>query len=347
VGSDLDVPDPYYGGDRDFDYVVDLAEAAAPGIVAEVRRALSTRGRGERQATRHSSRVPDIAITTYLAETAAQETEVHAWLTELPATVARLADEWDLALGAPYEPGGYCSWVAPARRASGEHVVLKVGWRHPEAAREADALQFWAGEGAVRLHDHRELDHTSVLLLERCDPGTRLRQLVAEPEQDLVVAGLLRRLWRQPPADHSFDDLADRCVEWADDFDEKYAASPTGIDVGHVRTAGSIFRELPQSATDRRLLCIDLHADNILAAQREPWLVIDPKPHVGDVTFDPVQHMLNCEERLRADPAGLTQRMAALLDLDAGRVSLWLYARCVQESPDQPWLYDVAKRVAP
>jgi streptomycin 6-kinase len=33
------------------------------------------------------------------------------------------------------------------------------------------------------------------------------------------------------------------------------------------------------------LLHQDLHADNVLAAQREPWLTIDPKPLSGEREF--------------------------------------------------------------
>ena len=53
------------------------------------------------------------------------------------------------------------------------------------------------------------------------------------------------------------------------------------------------------------LLSTDLHAGNVLAARREPWLMIDPKPFIGDPAFDPIQHMLNCESRLVADPTCL------------------------------------------
>ncbi len=35
---DLDVPDPYYGGPRGFEDVLDLVEAACRGLVAELRR---------------------------------------------------------------------------------------------------------------------------------------------------------------------------------------------------------------------------------------------------------------------------------------------------------------------
>jgi streptomycin 6-kinase len=83
----------------------------------------------------------------------------------------------------------------------------------------------------------------------------------------------------------------------------------------------------------------------VLAAKREPWLLIDPKPYVGDPTYDALQHMLNCVERLQADPAGLTGRMADLLGLDAARLCRWLFARCVQEALGSPLLADAARRV--
>jgi len=119
------------------------------------------------------------------------------------------------------------------------------------------------------------------------------------------------------------------------------------LDPGLARAGIALFRELPATADTRVLLCTDLHAGNVLAAAREPWLAIDPKPHVGDPAYDPLQHMLNCEERLHADPRGLARRMAALLDLDPDRVLSWLFARCVQESAEWPALADVARTIAP
>ena len=75
--------------------------------------------------------------------------------------------------------------------------------------------------------------------------------------------------------------------------------------------------------------------------------MIDPKPYVGDPAYDVVQHLLNCPARLTADPLGLVARLADLLDLDPERLRLWLFARCVQESPDWPNLADIARRLAP
>ena len=105
-----------------------------------------------------------------------------------------------------------------------------------------------------------------------------------------------------------------------------------------VREGIALFRSLPATAERNVLLCTDLHSENVLSGQREPWLMIDPKPYVGDPTYDALQHLLNCDERLHADPRDLARRMAYLLGLDADRLLLWLFARCVQESLDWPCL---------
>jgi streptomycin 6-kinase len=271
------------------------------------------------------------------------------WLTALPELIAEIASEWELELGEPYLPGGQCAWVAPAARdPSGGQVVLKVGWRHREAEHEADALAHWNGQGAIRCHRTRTLKDTTALLLERCVPGSQLRCSTPEPDQDVVVAGLLRRLWeRQPENDHPFASLKQMCDEWADSFELDFATDPRGLDPGLAREGIAMLRQLAGSADRSVLLCTDLHAGNVLAAEREPWLAIDPKPFVGDPAYDAVQHMLNCDERIATDPAGLARRMADLLDVDPERVRLWLFARCAQESVDDATMREPARRLAP
>ncbi|MGH3319359.1 MAG: aminoglycoside phosphotransferase family protein [Streptosporangiaceae bacterium] len=290
-----------------------------------------------------------LEVPRNLAETARLEDPdgLREWVAELSRVVPELAEKWSLCLGDPYQPGGQCSWVAPARSSRGDDLVLKVGWRHTEAAHEAEAFRLWGGHGAVRLHAAYEWDQTSALLLERCVPGTPLGEAEPEPEQDLIVAGLLRQLWLRPPDGHPFRPLRIMCDEWTDEFEQKFQRFPDSIDRGLAREGMAMFRSLPRTAEREALLCTDLHAGNVLAARRQPWLVIDPKPYVGDPTYDALQHMLNCEDRLRMDPAGFARRMADLLDLHAGRLLAWLFARCVQESIDQPLLREVATRVTP
>jgi hypothetical protein len=106
-------------------------------------------------------------------------------------------------------------------------------------------------------------------------------------------------------------------------------------------------RCLPGTPLGQVLPGPEQHGDNILAAQREPWLVIDPKPYVGDPAYDLLQHMLNCEDRLAADPAGLVGRMAGLAGIDGHRARQWLFARSVQESIGSPLMRQVATRLAP
>lgn len=270
------------------------------------------------------------------------------WLAALPQVVERIASEWELELGDPYLPGGQCAWVAPVRSLAGEQLVLKVGWRHREAEHEADGLRQWDGHGAVRCFATRSLTDTTVLLLERCVPGAHLKLCLPEPEQDEVIAGLLRRLWAREPQDgHPFASLQDLCDQWAESLELDLERRGRGADPGLARAGAAMLRELSRTAERNVLLCTDLHAENVLSAHREPWLVIDPKPLVGDPAFDPVQHILNCDRRLTANPAGLADRMAELCQVDAERVRLWLFARCAQESPNYPTLCAPALRLAP
>jgi streptomycin 6-kinase len=211
---------------------------------------------------------------------------------------------------------------------------------------EADGLREWDGDGTVRLHAVQEFDDTIALLLERCVPGTTLASR-PEAEQDRVITGLLDRLWREPAPGHRFRSLQLMCDEWAEKFEQKPSSARASLDPGLAREGIALLRALPATAEREVLLATDLHAGNVLAAEREPWLVIDPKPYVGDPTYDPLQHLLNCDERLRADPRQLALRVADLLGLDPDRLLLWLFARCIQESPDWPALADVAARIAP
>ena len=139
------------------------------------------------------------------------------------------------------------------------------------------------------------------------------------------------------------------CAAWAGEFEREYAAAGPAdrLDPGLARAGIALFRTLPQTAGHQALLCTDLHGDNVLAAVRAPWLVIDPKPYIGDPAYDVLQHMLNCEGRLAADPAALALRMADLAGLDGGRVRQWLFARSVQESIGSPLMRHVAGRLAP
>lgn len=294
-----------------------------------------------------------VRIPSFLADAAARRGAVGTeWLSQVPTVLGRVAGEWSLDVGEPYEPGGGTSWTAPVvRRTDGARLVLKIGWRDPECLHEADGLRAWDGNGAVRLIEMWADDVTSCLLLERCEPGTELRSALTEPEQDVVVAQLLQRLWIEPMPPHSFRPLADMCALWAAECEQDLDRLPPS-DVGLVREGLAAWRELADTADRRVMLVTDLHGGNVLAAEREPWLAIDPQPYVGDPTYDPMQHMTNCASRLASDPVGLCRRMADLTGVNPDRLQRWLFARLTVDSgwpfgtSGSPTNYDVARGLA-
>jgi streptomycin 6-kinase len=255
-----------------------------------------------------------------------------------------LEQRWSLTLGVPFDGDEVsCAWVATATLADGTSAVLKLGMPHMEGEHEIDGLRFWNGGSTVQL---LKADDDLGAMLERCEPGTVLRRL-SESEQDLVIAQLLRRLWRQPIAPHPFRPFSAMTANWSD---QTLADSDRWPDTGVVREGLRLFTELPHSASRAVLLATDLHAGNVLRAQREPWLVIDPKPFVGDPAYDATQHLLNCDTRLRSDPDGRIRRFADLFGVEHERVRLWTFARAAAESRDK-WnddrLLGLAQAIAP
>jgi streptomycin 6-kinase len=202
-----------------------------------------------------------------------------------------------------------------------------------EGKHEAHGLRFWDGNPTVRLFEFDE--DLGAILMERCEPGTALRVL-PETEQDLVIAGLLRRIWRSPARPHPFRPLSDLMQHWSDQTRADIDRWP---DERLVREGLSLFDELARSAPQDVLLATDLHAGNVLQSRREPWLVIDPKPFAGDPAYDVTQHLFNCDLRLRADPDRTVRRIADLLGLDQNRVRLWTFARAAAE-PRDDWHAD-------
>jgi streptomycin 6-kinase len=218
-------------------------------------------------------------------------------------------------------------------RNDGTRVVLKLGMPHMEGVDELEGLRFWDGDPTVRLLE-ADAD-LNAMLLERCDPGTALRD-APEQEQDAVIAGLLRRLWRKPSARQTFRPLSVMLAHWAK---ETRAAASKWTDAGLVQDGLRLFEELAALSSDDVLLATDLHAGNALRAAREPWLVIDPKPFVGNRAYDATQHLLNCQERMLAAPDATIRRLADLLEIDHERVRLWMFARAAAE-PRATWTDD-------
>jgi streptomycin 6-kinase len=285
-------------------------------------------------------------IPTQLSVNCSKTPERQAWLKSLPALAEALKERWSLQIGPPFE-GATCSWVAPALRSNDTQAALKLGMPHIEGEKEIEGLRFWNGNGTVKLLEAD--DRHCAMLLERCVPGTVLRSK-PEGKQDVIVTTLLKRLWRaQLPASkpRRFRHLAALVDFW---MNETLAQCRDWPDSGLVQEGMRVMKQLARPAPDDTLLATDLHAGNVLKSEREPWLVIDPKPFLGDRAYDPVQHLINCEERLHADPVGLVRRVAELAEIDAERLRLWMFARAAADPRDNwkdaRWM-EIARKLAP
>ena len=273
-------------------------------------------------------------VPAQLIATCNQAPERRAWLELLPRAIQELQDRWGLTLGAPFDGSEVtCAWVAPAERRDGTRAVLKLGMPHMEAVHELQGLRFWNGDPTVRLLEGDV--ELNAMLLERCEPGTALRAL-PEAEQDVVIAGLLRRLWRRPDGPHPFRPLSSLIEFWSG---ETTAAASRWPDAGRVQEGLRLLKELARPSPDDVLLSTDLHAGNVLRAQREPWLVIDPKPFAGDRAYDATQHLFNCQSRIVAATDATIRRFADLLEVDAERIRLWMFARAAA-GPRDTWAED-------
>jgi streptomycin 6-kinase len=287
----------------------------------------------------------ELKIPSRLAAICRKTPERAAWLDHLPDVLRRLEDLWALTPDAPLDgEESSCSYVAAVRSADGTPTVLKIAIPHMEGEHEIHGLRFWGGDATVRLL--RADDDLGAMLLERCKPGTTLRVL-AEYDQDVLISGLLRRLWRSPLSPHPFRSLSTLTEYWTNETLGQIELWP---DVGLVREGLQLLKELSRNASSKVLLATDLHAGNVVRAEREPWLAIDPKPFVGDPAYDATQHLFNCRTRLRLDPDRTIRSFADLAGIEHERVRLWTFARAAAE-PREDWsnndLVSLARSIAP
>jgi streptomycin 6-kinase len=247
-----------------------------------------------------------------------------AWLAKLPRLVERCVDRWGLKVGEPFA-GGQAALVLPATTADQMNVVLKIQWPHRESEHEAEALNEWEGNGAVMLLDHDAEAHA--MLLERCLPGSHLSTLDEDEALDVLI-GLLPRLW--VPAEAPIGTLSEEADWWQENLEVWSEGAGHPFSEPLFRTALGALRELPNSQDEQLLLHQDLHPDNVLAATREPWLVIDPKPLVGEREFSvaPIVRAYELDHSERS-VRGRLDRLTAELGLDRERARLWAIAQTV------------------
>ncbi|MFI8239173.1 aminoglycoside phosphotransferase family protein [Streptomyces sp. NPDC085866] len=246
-----------------------------------------------------------------------------AFVADLPRRAGEFLGRWELRVDGP-AMYGVAALVLPVVRADGSGAALKLQLLDEESAGEPAALRTWDGDGAVRLLEHDE--PTCTLLLERLDESRMLTGLPDAREAVLVIAGLLARL-TSAPAPAGLRRPGDVARAMLDQVPWALGRIPDPADRRLVADCAAAVREVVAEPGDR-LLHWDLHYANVLAADRAPWLAIDPKPLAGDPGFDLLPAIDN-----RYDPADTRRRFDALTDalgLDRERARAWTLGRVLQ-----------------
>jgi len=253
------------------------------------------------------------------------------WLRYFPETLAEYTRRWSLTLLPYFEPLSY-NFVAPAVRQDSTEVVLKLGVLNPELTSEIEALRIFAGRGAARLI---EADPAGgAFLIERLEPGTPLAELGDDEVATEVAAQIMQQLWQPAPAEHTLREVE----QWAlglRRLREHFSGGTGPFPVNLVERAESLFPELIASTDRLVVLHGDLHHWNILAAQRQPWLTLDPKGVIGDPAFEVAAWMGNPMLWLLDQPHPgriLSRRLdqfSEILGFDRRRLHAWSLAQAV------------------
>ena len=252
------------------------------------------------------------------------------WLSTLPALLDEVARDWQLTVGRPY-PLSY-HWVTSVTRADGTAAVLKLGVPAGHLELEAQALRAYDGQGAVRLL--AEDPKRGALLLERAEPGTPAAALVPHADEAATAALIEvgRRLHRVPPVGCTLPDLREESESFRSHLRRFPGDDPLPRHL--VEGAGALFDDLCASASDRFVLHGDLHHDNVLRAERDPWLAIDPHGVVGDPGYECGAVLYNPDPWRREDdllalvPARIEQ-LADGFGIPVDRVVAWGFVTAV------------------
>ncbi|MCM9076734.1 aminoglycoside phosphotransferase family protein [Streptomyces spororaveus] len=252
-----------------------------------------------------------------------------AWLAELPSIVDELLARWECVPDGEVMHGGV-GIIVPVLRRDAERAVLKVSFPHPGNVHEPDAFEAWGGRGAVLLHERD--DERFAMLLERVRTSTL--EEVRDGDEVVTVAGRLSRRLAVPAPAH-LPRLRAQADSWEqqlrrDEGELTHTVPPYVVDA-----AVATVRELGRTQPDV-LIHGDLHARNILRADREPWLAVDPKGYVGDPAYDGgtllkarALSLLDAEDLGRAVHRTL-DLFAEAAELDRERVRRWAQLHAVQ-----------------
>ena len=253
-----------------------------------------------------------------------------AWLRRLPNIVAECADHWSLTLDPPF-PHLTINYVAPAVRADGTRVVLKVSFPDQEYYAEVDALKLFDGQGTARVLEADS--RLGATLLERLLPGTPLTSVFDDRTATSIAARVMLSTRRPIPPTHSFPRIAD-WVSYMADRSVRYVGSTSKFPIRWVRHAIILHNELAASSEGEFVLHGDLHHANILSSERECWLAIDPRGLIGEPAAETTPMIFNVlplkdPERMRQVLTRRVDQLGEELGIERERIRAWGIVRAM------------------
>jgi len=246
------------------------------------------------------------------------------WLDALPELVATQSAQWELTPDGDVRHGSN-ALVVRVRRGD-ERLALRMSPPGDDVATEAAALRFWDGRGTVRLVAV-DVDRRAQLL-EWVTPGRSLQELPLAATAP-VIGGVLRRLAVEAPADASStgDIIAADLPGWPGRWSALGRPGSERLLTAAIAAAEAVREPVtPQLAVNA-----DLHFGQILSADREPWLVVDPVLLRGDIGYDLGRLLWSRLDELPEDRQVLDYQAAVVeaADLEPGRAEQLVVVRAM------------------
>ncbi len=275
------------------------------------------------------------------------------WLARLPDQIRQYEERWSLQVLDPF--GLSYSYCAPAVRAGGEAVVLKLSVPTADFTHQVRALRYYNGQGMVRMLEE-DAEH-GALLMERLLPGKMLSETVMDDDEATrIAAQVMRDAWVPAPDDPTFQSVEGWMVNFPKDL-AHFADGTCPLPARTIERTQALFADLTASTGPRFLLHGDLHHDNILSVgegEGQRWRAIDPFGVVGERELEIGGFIRNPQFQLPvdADRQRMLKRRLAIfhedLGLDIQRMSAWsavyaaISAAWILSGDGEGWEFDAA-----
>ncbi len=250
------------------------------------------------------------------------------WIENLPFLIEQCAQKWHLSEITTVAHLTY-NYVAYAQQA-GKSVVLKLRCNQEELEKEINALHIFACREmvAVRAYDIC----LGAMLLECIQPGESLASYVPDKDQQAteIATYVVRRLHQKPITEDTTFPLLDQVLP---KFDKDFCELAPFLKPTRV-----LLKKLLSTQPRQVLLHGDFHHNNILLAEDNRWVAIDPEGLIGDPGYDMglcirnplalLVHQTNAQEII----INRIKDFARLYGYDEYRLFQWTYVQAVSSA---------------